>query len=349
LLSIKIRQIWSAIEEGEYSIAVYLFSNQAPLAEGDRERFISALQPHGIKLFQNDLYALSHGLVRAARPRRKKKLNPTSGHSYPVLDNGGRGYSLLVTLSEAFRFVTLPNGRDFDESLLDDNVRYFLGADNEVNKEIRDTLLRGESVDFWYLNNGITVICDQIIGMCNGCHPITLINPQIVNGGQTARVIFEVGASSLLSIGDGSLAVKIIETSDENLIKKIALSSNTQSRIYTRDLRANDHIQIKLEKALALRGYQYIRKRGMETSGSLGRAIDALRAGQIILSFICGEPTKSKTESGEIFGSLYGTVFDEHNLNVDTLVTAFECYETIDGMRRTAEILQRSSVKSHFE
>ena len=101
--------------------------------------------------------------------------------------------------------------------------------DNNVNSAIRETILDGRFAEFWFLNNGITIVCDQVIGQRNGCHAINLKNPKIVNGGQTARVLFET-LTVLLTKEGGAISVKIIEFADNALIEKIAIASNSQSR-----------------------------------------------------------------------------------------------------------------------
>ncbi|TPJ42556.1 hypothetical protein FJ434_02190 [Mesorhizobium sp. B2-5-13] len=45
-------------------------------------------------------------------------------------------------------------------------------------------------------------------------------------------------------------------------IERVALASNTQSRILNRDLRANDNIQRQLVECLRPHNYFYVRKRG---------------------------------------------------------------------------------------
>ncbi len=71
-----------------------------------------------------------------------------------VLSKGER-YVLLAQLKDYYRFIS-DNGK-LRRYLFDSNVRDFMGL-NRVNEDIRDTLNNDSSSDFWWLNNGITIL-----------------------------------------------------------------------------------------------------------------------------------------------------------------------------------------------
>jgi len=346
LLSAKISEIWQLFAEGSYyQINVHLFSNQLCLAPHERDRLISSLSKHSTKLFEHGLYELAHGVVRSATPRFKKKLNAEKDSSYDVNETPS-GIQTRVSLTEFFNFIKQDG--QFDERLVAPNVRYFLGLDNTVNMSIKDTLLNPESASFWALNNGVTIICDKVVCPGKGNHPITLVNPKIVNGGQTAFVIFDVGLNTLKKLPTGTVSVKIIETSDETLITKIAIASNTQSRISSRDLKAVDQFQTKLALAISNMGFFYRRKRG-ETHPTLRSTIDMARAGQVLLSYVCGEPTKSKTSSNEIFDNLYKEAFDPNTTTAELIIAGYLVHQEIERQRAPAIEKQRLRVRSSFD
>lgn len=344
----KVRQIWEILEADPYDVHVHLFSNQLTLADAERGRLQIALQRHRVKLLEHGLYELSHGSVRAARPRFRKKLEPVKGKAYNFCQGEGRGIVMTVSLPDIFKFLSLDGTNDFDERLLEQNVRYFLGLDNAVNNEIRQTLVSKNIEEFWYLNNGLTIVCDQIIGLENGCHPLTLVNPLIVNGGQTACVIHSVGVSTLKGISAGAVSIKLIETKNAAFIKEIAIASNTQSRIFGRDLRANDHIQGALAASLAIEGYFYMRKRGERAPSDAKDTIDAARIGQIILSYVHGDPVKSKTNSNSIFEELYDYVFDPAIVNSEVVLSCHLLFKEVDRIRLEALAYQASVERNTY-
>lgn len=75
------------------------------------------------------------------------------------------------------------------------NIRGFLGS-TEINKGMRHTLKR-EPDKFWYYNNGITIVCDGAERIQEpGKALLRIVNPQIINGQQTTRVLAETPSSS---------------------------------------------------------------------------------------------------------------------------------------------------------
>lgn len=344
----KINEIWEILGTDPYTLNVHLFSNQLTLIDSEKTRLSAALNRHNAQLFEHGLYEIAHGVVRAARPNFRKKISPLPEQFFTVTENGHRGFATRVTLKELFSFLKSQDRTKFDDRLLDQNVRYFLELDNAVNQEIKNTLVAGNPHDFWFLNNGITIVADQIITVGTGCHPISLVNPQIVNGGQTAKIIFYVGQETLAGIASGSVALKLIESSDRGFIEKIAIASNTQSRIFGRDLRANDQIQTKLASAINSYGFFYKRKRGEEIPRNCVGVIDAGRAGQLILSYVHGDPAKSKTDSNAVFEDLYTLTFDPNVVTAEVIISAHKIHQAIEKKRQQAAAWRKSLDKGSF-
>jgi hypothetical protein len=70
--------------------------------------------------------------------------------------------------------------------MFDSNIRAFMGL-NRVNEDIRDTLTSTSNLDFWWLNNGITILANSA---CVVAKTIQIDEPQIVYGLQTSESIF---------------------------------------------------------------------------------------------------------------------------------------------------------------
>jgi len=145
------------------------------------------------------------------------------------------------------------------------NVRGFLGS-TEVNKNMEATL-DSQSQYFWYYNNGITMVCDQVEhARSNGRDILRVTNPQIINGQQTTRTLHRKGAKA----AKASVIVRVIRVprdqdgrSDnfEGLVSQIVGATNFQNRIGAADLMSNDRQQIEIERQLRKFNYWYIRKR----------------------------------------------------------------------------------------
>ena len=94
------------------------------------------------------------------------------------------GYIVLSSLYDYADFLKSDDGKIRSE-LFETNVRAFQGA-TEVNEDIVTTLHEEQGVEFWWMNNGVTVIGSRAI--LNG-DVVTIENPQIVNGLQTSTQI----------------------------------------------------------------------------------------------------------------------------------------------------------------
>jgi AIPR protein len=346
-----IKLIWDLLENDNWKICIKLFSNQLTLVKSESERFLALITPFkGVTLEQHGLYQLVHGSVVSSRPRFRKKMPIEGGCAFEVRENGHRGLQTRISLSELAKFVaTTGDIGKFDERLLHHNVRYFLGTENEVNKSIRDSLSTEDAHDFWFLNNGVTIVCDNIIGVCNGTHPVSLLNPQIVNGGQTSRVVHARFFAEMVKGPEGSIPLKIIETTDLEFINRIAVASNNQSRIYGRDLRANDSRQLKLAEALSKYGIFYRRKRGEKSNFVHSTEYDSFRTGQLLLTVLKREPVRAKTVSNELFGDLYEQAFDEVSLNPEFVIACHKLDSTVDSRKAKNVALHRIAANSKID
>ena len=125
-----------------------------------------------------------------------------------VLARGER-YVLLAKLKDYYDFIS-DKGK-LRRYLFDSNVRDFMGL-NRVNEDIRATLEDEESPDFWWLNNGITILATSasVIGKS-----IQLQDIQIVNGLQTTESIFRYFDSQGNDKSDGSSGFKGIRKANE--------------------------------------------------------------------------------------------------------------------------------------
>ena len=72
------------------------------------------------------------------------------------------------------------------EKLLERNIRRYLGLHgNRVNEGIRNTLQSAHTANFYFFNNGLTLVCNDFSynGLQNSDYQVRVENLQIVNGG----------------------------------------------------------------------------------------------------------------------------------------------------------------------
>ena len=142
--------------------------------------------------------------------------------------------------------------RQYQQVLLEKNVRTFLQFKGKVNKQIRKTL-REQPDMFFSFNNGISSTASDIeLKENDGMLYITrLYDWQIVNGGQTTASIAASLTDRSVDLNKVFVPMKIsvirdIEHEDE-IIKAISTSANSQTAIKNSDFSANDPFLIALE------------------------------------------------------------------------------------------------------
>ncbi|MET3851415.1 AIPR family protein [Paenibacillus sp. OAE614] len=106
-----------------------------------------------------------------------------------------------------------------------ENVRDYQGSNN-VNKEMRETLTNRDLKEkFILLNNGVTIVAKHLKSL--GSNAFEMRDFQIVNGCQTSNEIFN--AKEIIK--DVLVPVKIIHTTDPDLISMIVRATNRQTPV----------------------------------------------------------------------------------------------------------------------
>lgn len=147
----------------------------------------------------------------------------------------------------------------YRNSILQYNPRCYVGIRNTgVNADIKDSVSNTDHNEFSLLNNGITIICNEINYNDNtaqrGRASITVSNPQIVNGGQTAFTLAHLYENNAdRSIFDNKEVLTkfiIIIGNRDDMIEKISDATNNQNPIKPRDKASNDPEMIRLQAEL---------------------------------------------------------------------------------------------------
>jgi len=327
------------LQRGEFpEFKLWIMSNGAPCSETEIAPFITHMKGQEVEVEEFHL----HEFVEYCLNSHSRKTSHTFfAREAGVLDFGNselRSYVGFISAKELYDLVKdLRNERKVDYALFDMNVRGFLGINNAVNKEIFKTAASNENTHFASLNNGITMVGTQVKVMKTGAplQKVGIKRLSIVNGAQTCSAIFDAMKDyypDFAKFEELSVLFRIFQTDNTDLIGKIAISTNNQNRIHPRDLRANDANQISLESRLAKHGIHYVRKRGVIKSGAeRERSLDALKAGQLLLSFVHFDPARAKRDSDSIFTEWYARIFAD--VDVGKLVNALAWYDLIDQRR----------------
>lgn len=226
---------------------------------------------------------------------------------------GNYGYIGVVRLEDYHEFLVDDSGT-IREFILEENVRHYQG-EVDVNKGIRKTLEDDLNVDFWWLNNGITMIASKCSPYPRELH---LENVQIVNGLQTSYTIGRFYNREKIEKQDNrSILVKvlIVDSDDKETIDKIISSSNKQNPVTPTVLRATDSIQRKLELFFYTRGYYYDRRKNYyKNQNKPAKKIFSIQyAAQAIESILNFNPSAARSKPTTLIKSnkSYESIFDE--------------------------------------
>lgn len=169
------------------------------------------------------------------------------------------------------------------KALYERNIRYFLGSSkSDVNKAIKTTLHDAPG-DFFYLNNGVTAVCDLIEPKAtkNGAKKFKVRGLSIINGAQTVASAAEfVRQHPGKSIDDAKVMLTLIKApADGPFGKRVTKARNHQNPVQTANFASLDENQERLRQEIAhLRFDYHYRPEALATGPTAITLDEALRA-----------------------------------------------------------------------
>lgn len=195
---------------------------------------------------------------------------------------------VLVPTIEIARLMTR-----YKNSILRFNPRSYLEfREQRTNEGIKDSILSKATGEFALLNNGITILSDETyvnerIGARNRAQ-VELINPQIINGGQTAftlsRIYEETPTENRETTFSGKEVVvriitlpKLDEVKRKDLIFEISSATNSQTQVSAVDRSASNDVNREIAaKIFTKTGLLYEPRRGEYSSAIYAGQIDRI-------------------------------------------------------------------------
>jgi len=209
------------------------------------------------------------------------------------------------------------------------NLRYYIDTPKIDDNIVYSIQTRPDF--FWYLNNGIIIICDNCIFEGK---KLLLENFSIINGGQTTYLIGETDFQK-----DFYVQCKIIinkfndEASRLEFIANVAEATNTQKPIKPKDLVANRTEQRKLKKQLADSKIFCSIKRGQKVNKKIysepWQITNNEELAQILYAFMYQNPGTAKGGKSSLCGNeeKYSLIFaKQYNTNLLKDLLYFKMY-----------------------
>jgi hypothetical protein len=244
------------------------------------------------------------------------------------------------------------------EQLLQQNIRVFQG-DKTTNALIRQTATGHDSAHFFHYNNGVTFLCetaqwDQFQSR------MTLNKAQVVNGGQTVRVLSKALTDGVLK-ADVVVPVRIITAQgDKQFASDVAVNLNNQNRIDSSFLRSNEPRVVQLAHSMESIGW-YLERRENEIrnlaelerkaieiriNGPLDGHVVRLRDGaQAYVATFMRQPELAKKNPRRIFlgiqdGGVFERVFS-NDISAENVVAAHRLRRAADEFVEKFMVLKR--------
>lgn len=269
-------------KDPDFKIYLNLYVTNNLIGESLRERFEKFIYsgPELNCYVDANIYGLDD-MVNLYYEDRKKHIKNYSC-DFKTINNGtvlninSSAYK-LPNLTDAKYILTPVNliyeivkdAKEKNYMLFEENIREYLG-NKGVNARIAKTLEDENDRDnFFYYNNGITVICDSVSDKTihdpymNKAY--TAENPQIVNGCQTVNTIYEtLNRYSIEDIeekfANTFVMVKLLvlnkdEEKNKVLYQDIVKYNNSQNKVEEKNFAANKQIFINMQKDLKKYGF----------------------------------------------------------------------------------------------
>ena len=246
------------------------------------------------------------------------------------------------------------------KALYERNIRYFLGSSkSDVNKAIKSTLHDAPG-DFFYLNNGVTAVCDLIEPKAtkHGTKKFRVRGLSIINGAQTVASAAEfVRQYPGRSIDDAKVMFTLIKApADGPFGKRVTKARNHQNPVQTANFASLDENQERLRQEIAHLGFDYHYRPEALGTGSTAITLDeglrALASQQHdprYAVWLKSEPARLSNPDSAEYQSLFTTT-----LTGAMLVNAVLChrairslvvdYETRAGARSQERLIYRHGI-----
>ena len=227
----------------------------------------------------------------------------------PISSSGAVAFVCLVSLRDFFNFITDDKGCLL-RSIFESNVRDYQGT-TQVNEDIQSTLRDNRDDEFWWLNNGVTIICSQ--ATLSG-KTVTIANPQIVNGLQSSTEVFNYFKIDNTTEEKRNLLVRVIVPPAVESRDRIIKATNSQTQIPVASLRATERIHRDIEEYLRPHGLFYDRRKNSYKNE--GKAIEKIvsipHLAQAVMSIALQRPNDARARPSSLLkkDAEYETVFN---------------------------------------
>ncbi|MDE4542414.1 AIPR family protein [Thermoanaerobacterium sp. R66] len=235
----------------------------------------------------------------------------------------------------------------YGESLLQQNIRMYEG-ENPTNEAIYRTCTTEDSENFYHYNNGISILCDTATWDAF-TKRININKPQIVNGGQTIRILHKAKKDNCLK-ENVIVPVRVITSQgDKEFAGNVAVNLNNQTKLDGSFLKSNNPKVMQLAASLRTIGWYLERREGeikelseddvkkieISINGNLSERTIKLKEGiQAYVATFLENPGLARRNPAYMFldaseNGYFNKIFDDR-LTAENFAKSFKLYKTIE-------------------
>lgn len=262
-----------------------------------------------------------------------KTINFDNKITIPEIPGVRESYIGILPVSELLKLVEDDSGSIL-RGLFYDNVRDFQG-DNEVNNEIQQTIQSDDKDLFVLLNNGITIVAENIIKTGD---KFNIEDFQVVNGCQTSHVLFNNREHVTNAM---HVPIKLIVSDNDDVKNKIIKATNRQTQVKNEELAALTDFQKSLEEyynAFPEDHRLYYERRSQQYRSVPGiekiRIVTISTQIRTFSSMFLNEPHRASRFYGTLLGSVRNKIFINGHDFIGYYVSAFANYRLDYLLRR---------------
>lgn len=266
----------------------------------------------------------------------------------PISSTGAVGFVCLVKLKDFFDFITDDEKRLL-RGIFEANVRDYQGT-NEVNEGIQGSLRDTGSEEFWWLNNGVSVLASK--ATLSG-KSLTIEDPQIVNGLQTSTELYNYVKASNTEKDERSLLVRVIVPPAPESRDRIIKATNSQTPMPVASLRATEKIQRDIEEYLRPFGLFYDRRKNYyKNEGKpIEKIISISQMAQAVMALALQRPDSARARPSSLLkrDDDYSTVFSPQ-YPIGLYLLCPQVMRRVDAILRSAPDLDqkdRNNIRFH--
>jgi AIPR protein len=222
----------------------------------------------------------------------------------PETEGIEQAYVGIIQASELIKILF--DGEGIRPGIFDDNVRLYQGDQNKVNQRIYATLDSSRKEMFPFLNNGLTIVAKKLTNVADR---FSISGYQIVNGGQTSHQLVRwyrnltgdqaLSAEAKADLSSVWVPIKIIETSDADIVSEVTIATNLQTSIAPTDIQGSTQDAKNVEQYFEQSGQdglRYARQSGFATD-SVGftrlRVVSTPDLNRAVASCVFGESSRA--------------------------------------------------------